>query len=103
MHTDTGAVGNVMLTVAPDVTVKFTCTGPADLFVVEPTWFVNGKTAVSYGDCYTLLRTTEGRNYTATLTINGNHTCDTLNVYCRIYRESQALYIHNTTLTFQGK
>ena len=93
-----------MMTVAPGVTVKFdTCTGLADQSTVEPTWFVNGKTAETEGDCYESIITAEGRNYTATLTINGNHTCNTFNVYCRIYRESQTLYLHNTTVTFQGK
>ena len=92
-----------MMTVAPGVTVKFnTCTGPADLSAVQPTWFVNGKIAETEGDCYESITTAEGRNYTATLTINGNHTCNTFNVYCRIDRlESQ--YIHNTTVTFQGE
>ena len=93
-----------MMTVAPDVTVKFNrCTGLADLFTVQPTWFVNGKIAKTERDCYKSNITAEGRNYTATLTINGNHTCDTFNVYCRIYRESQALYLYNTTVKFQGK
>ena len=100
-----GTVGNTMITVAPGVTVKFnTCTGPAGLSAVQPTWFVNGKIAETEGDCYeSILIIAEGLNYTATLTINGNDTCDTFNVYCRIYRESQFLCIHNTTVTFQGK
>ena len=47
MHT-----GNAMMTVAPDVTVKFNrCTGLADLFTVQPTWFVNGKIAKTERDC----------------------------------------------------
>ena len=92
----------IAMVVAPGVTVKFTCTGPTD--PVQPTWFVNGKIAESDGDCYkSKLTEAEGQNYTATLTINGNHTCDTLNVYCRIYSGPQALYLQNTTLAVQGK
>ena len=94
-----------MMMVAPGVTVRLnTCTGPAGQSTVEPTWFVNGEIAETEGDCYrSALRTAEGLNYTATLVINGNRTCDTFNVYCRIYKESQALYLHNTSLTVQGK
>ena len=88
------------LIVASDVAVKFTCTVPA----VLPTWFVNGRVAVTEGDCYTsTLRRAKDRNVTGTLIITGNHdTCNTFNVYCRIYRQSQFLYLYNTTLIFQG-
>ena len=98
-----GTVGYAMI-VAPGVTVTFTCTGPADQSTVEPTWFVNGEIAETEGDCYrSILRRAEGLIYTATLMINGNRTCDSFIIYCRIYRDSQFLYLHNATLTFQGK
>ena len=89
--------------VAPGVSVKFnTCTGPADDF--QPTWFVNGRVAETEVACYrSTLRTAEGLNYTATLTIDGNHACGDFNIYCRIYRESEPLYLHNTTVMVQGE
>ena len=97
-----GTIGYAMI-VAPGVTVTFTCTGPGDQSAVEPTWFVNGKFTVTDGGCYrSILRRAEGLIYTATLMINGNRTCDTFIIYCRIYRDSQFLYLHNATLTFQG-
>ena len=92
-----GISGDV-INVATGVSVEFACTGPD-----PPTWFVNGRAAVTEGDCYRwrLIRSGEV-NYTATLVINGNRTCDTFNVYCRIYSGPQVLYLHNTTLTVQG-
>ena len=94
--------GDAMMNVPPGVTVKFTCTGPTDPF--QPTWFVNGKIAKSDEHCYKWkLSEADGQNYTSTLKINGNHTCDTFDVYCRIYSGPQKLYLHNTTLTVQGK
>ena len=87
-----------VINVATGVSVKFACTGPD-----PPTWFVNGRAAVTEGVCYTSrLRTAGGPNYTATLVINGNRICDTFDVYCRIYSGQQALYLHNTTLRVQG-
>ena len=95
-------VGSNAMIVAPGVSVEFNnCTGPADEFF-QPTWFVNGRVAATDGGCYRSILSGMD-HYIATLVINGNHTCDTFNVYCRIYRESQALYLHNTTLTVQGK
>ena len=84
--------------VAPGVTVELICTGP------DVVWYLNGRQALTYKDCYRLTIGGAGdRNVTATLAINGNHTCgDASNVYCRIYRASQFLYIHNTTLIVQG-
>ena len=83
--------------VTPGVTVKLICTGP---FVL---WYLNGSQALSDEDCYRLAfrRAGEG-NVTATLAINGNNTCGAYNVYCRIDRGSQFLYLHNTTLIVQG-
>ena len=95
-----GVSGGVVI-VAPGVSVKFTCTGRDGEF--PPTWFVNGRVAAAEGDCYrSALIRTERLNVTATLTVNGNRTCNMFNTRCRIYRESQFLYLHNTTLTVQG-
>ena len=68
--------------------VEFICTGP--VIASLPTWFVNGRVAVTKGNCYRLtIRRAAGINATATLTINGNHNCDTFIIYCRIYRDSR--------------
>ena len=83
--------------VAPGVTVELMCTGPAVL------WFLNGRQAISDEDCYRSTQRRAGeQNVTATLAINVNNTCDAFHVYCRIYRESQFLYIHNITLIAKG-
>ena len=90
-----------VVVVAPGVSVDFTCTGPDGEF--PPTWLLNGRRAESDGNCYrSRLRRPEGLNVTDTLTVNGNHTCNVFNICCRIYRESQFLYLHNTTLIVQG-
>ena len=96
-----GISGDVM-TVAPDVTVEFTCSGPAS--VIQPTWFLNGTFVETDGNCYrSRLRRLGELNGTATLTISGNYdACDNFKIYCRIFRDSQFLYLHNTTLTVQG-
>ena len=88
----TGAADMIL---ASDVTVQLTCTGPG-----LPTWFVNGIYAaepqVDFSEA--------GRELTAaTLTISGNHTRDTVHIYCVVVvRESQLLYQHNISVTFQG-
>ena len=88
--------------VAHGVSVKFACTGPADDF--QPTWFVNGRVAETEIACYrSTLSDAEGINYTATLTIDGNHACGDFNIKCRIFKESQALYLHDTTVMVQGE
>ena len=81
------------------MTVQFTCTGPG-----LPTWYVNGRVAVSNENCSTLtIRRAAGMNATAILTISGNQTCDTFNIYCGIVvSESQLLYPRNISLMFQG-
>ena len=85
--------------VAPGVSVEFSCTGPD-----HPTWFLNGISVISEGNCYRSAynRKSGELNATAVLTIKGNHTCNTFNVYCRILSEPQFFYLYNTTLTIQG-
>ena len=87
--------------IAPYVKAEFTCTGPYNEF--PPKWLLNGSGALRVGDCYnsTLTRTGDG-NATTTLIIYGNSTCETFNISCRIYKESQFLYLHKTTLEIEG-
>ena len=91
------------MTVAPDVTVKFTCSGPGS--IIQPTWYLNGTFAETDGYCYrSRLRRLGELNATAILTISGNSdACGDFNIYCRIFSESQFLYLHNTTLIVQGQ
>ena len=84
------------MTVAPGVTVEFTCTGPDSI-----NWFVNGRRAETLGDCYRSDIRAEELNYVATLIITGNHTCSIFIIYCTVSREVH-LYLHNTTLLVQG-
>ena len=87
--------------VATGVSVEFTCTGPDGEF--QPTWLVNGRAAPTEGDCYrSRLRRTGEQSLTATLTINGDDTCSMFNIRCRIFSNSQFMYLDNTTLTVQG-
>ena len=86
--------------VAHNTTINLTCTasGPR-----TPDWFVNEEEVATNGDRYRV-STSNGRDKTATLTINGNRTCDTLNIYCEIYVsvEQQFLTLYSTTLMIQG-
>ena len=94
-------IGADDIILAPGMTGQFTCTGPG-----LPTWHVNGEVAETKGNCYRLtIRRAAGINTTAILTISGNHTCDTFNIYCTIQAsESQLLYLRNVqfSLIFQG-
>ena len=87
--------------IAPYVTAEFACTGPYNEF--PPTLLLNGTGALTVADCYnsTLTETGDG-NATATLIIHGNSACKTFSVSCRIFKESQFLYLHNTTLEIEG-
>ena len=89
--------------IAPYVTAKFTCTGPYGEF--PPKWLLDGRGALTKGDCYNSTLTETGdRNATATLTIGGNYDgCGDFNIYCRIFIQSQFLYLHNTTLEMEGR
>ena len=90
-----GVSGDAM-TVAPGVTVEFTCTGPDSI-----DWFVNGRRADTLGDCYrSNFRADEDSEDIATLLIiTGNHTCSIFIIYCRVSRE---VHLHSTTLLVQG-
>ena len=78
------------------MTVQLTCTGPG-----LPTWYVNGIFAAE-AEGTQLDFSEAGRELTAaTLTISGNHTRDTVHIYCVVVvRESQLLYQHNISLVF---
>ena len=88
--------------VAPNTTINFACTTTLGRHI--PDWFVNGTPVVTSGDRYKTVSANNGVAQTATLTINGNLTWDTLNVYCELYNstERQFVQMHNTTLRFQG-
>ena len=92
-------IGAGAITVSSSVTVKFTCTAPD-----RPTWYLNGNFTVTNGTCYrSEIMAALHSNNTATLTITGNDdTCKMFNVYCEILIAPQFLYVHNTTLIFQG-
>ena len=83
---------------AHNTTIEFKCTTNGDR---TPDWFVNGKVAVTTGDSYRS-RTSNGRDITTTLIIDGNGTQVTLNIRCEVYEENQFLSVHSTTVTFQG-
>ena len=95
----TGVCGNVVI-VAHNTTINLTCTASGRH---TPDWFVNETAVVTNGDRYRM-RTSNGDDKTATLTINGNRTCETVNVYCEVYSttEQRFVHMHNTTLRFQG-
>ena len=98
LDTSTGVCGNVVI-VTHNTTISLTCTtsGPR-----TPHWFVNETVVDTSGDRYRV-STRNGMSKTATLTINGNLTCETVNVYCEVITtERQFVHIHNTTLRFQG-
>ena len=88
------------MTVAHNTTINLTCTTSGRH---TPDWFANGTVVVTSGDKYKV-ETSNGRGITATLTINGNLTCETVNVSCEVYitTEQRFVHMHNTTLRFQG-
>ena len=92
--------GRDVVIVARNSTVNFTCTDG----IYNPTWFVNESTVGTEGRDYrTIIEGTE--EVTATLTINGNIICDTLNIHCEAYvsEEGQYLSMHNTSVKVQGE
>ena len=86
--------------VTHNTTITLTCvTGGTS----APSWYANGTEVQTTGDGYRV-STSNGVYYTATLTINSNLTCETVNVYCEIYNttEQHHVHMHNTTLRFKG-
>ena len=97
IHAGTSSVD---VTVANNATITVKCVSNG---VRPPDWFVNGTVVVTDGDPRYRLRTSNGVDKTATLTINGIFR-NTLNIYCDVYNmmERQFIPMHNTTLIFQG-
>ena len=94
----TGVCGDVVI-VTHNTTINLTCTTSGSR---PPDWFLNGRAVDTSGDRYRM-STRNDVDITATLTINGNLTCETLNVYCEVITtERQFIHMHNTTLRFQG-
>ena len=93
----TGVGGNAV-TVAHNTTTTLTCSASGSY---TPRWFVNGTEVDTNGYRYKI--STDSADKTATLTINGNRTCETLNIYCEVITTEQRFFTtHNTTLKFQG-
>ena len=85
--------------VTHNTTINLTCTTSGHR---TPDWFANGTVVATNGDRYSV-RTSNGMDKTAALTINGNLTCETVNVYCEVITtERQFVRMHNTTLIFEG-
>ena len=91
--------GGVAIILAHNTTIEFKCTTNGDR---TPYWFVNGIVTVTDGDDSYRSRTSNGRDITATLTIDGNGTQVSFNIHCEVYEENQFLSMHSTTVTFQG-
>ena len=90
-------IGDHAVIIAPDVTTMFTCSAPNGLF--PPTWLVNGSAvgAVGHQGYRSIMNGMQ-----ATLTIDGNHTYDSLNVVCKVFKEGHLVPIRNITLTIRG-
>ena len=91
--------GGDAINLALHTTIEFKCTTNG---VRPPNWFVNGKVAVTNGDSYRSRTSNGGEDVTTTLTIDGNDTQVTLNIYCEVYQEHQFVRVHSTTVLFQG-
>ena len=96
-----GICGDVVI-VTHNTTINLTCRVPSDLNRA-PDWYANRKEVTTTGDRYRV-STSNGVDNTATLTINGNRTRETVNVSCEIYNTTERRHVrmHNTTLRFQG-
>ena len=99
----TGVCSNFVV-VTHNATINLTCrvtsgvrgSGP-------PNWYANGTWVTTTGDRYRVT-TSNGVYYTSALTINGNLTFETVNIYCKFHNttEERFVHMHNTTLRFQG-
>ena len=93
----TGVCSNVVI-VAHNTTINLACFTREDR---APGWYANGTWVLTTGDRYRL-STSNDVGHTATLTINGNLTYETVNVYCEVTTNERFFHMHNTTLIFQG-
>ena len=84
---------------AHNATVRLTC---IDSYSVEqlfpPVWVINGSSVPSE-DGYRFTRDETTGQLIGILTINGNRTCGTFNVYCLLHNRQT---VHETTLTVEG-
>ena len=78
LHTGTGGDG---ITVAHNVTMNLTCTAPPNVRT-PPLWFVNGTPVATEGHSYRSIIIIGPSEQTSILMIDGNRTCETLNIHC---------------------
>jgi len=78
---------------AHHTTIELTCIDQNDEGYY-PVWYMNGS-----ADGYRSSRDEGTGELIGTLIINGNRTCGTFNVYCRLYSGQT---VHNTILTMEG-
>ena len=95
LHAGTGADGSMQA--AHNTTVELTCI-TSDDDPTAPIWFIDEVQALSQ-DGYRSSRDENTGKLIGTLMINGNLTCGTFNVYCKL--ESRQI-MHSTTLTVEG-
>ena len=99
MKLDTTGICGFVVTIAHNTTINLTCSASGRR---TPDWFANGTVVPTMGDRYRVSTSSNG-DKTAALTINGNLTCETVNVYCEVITtERQFVHMHNTTLRFKG-
>ena len=95
LHTGIGA--DVSMKAAHNTTVKLICTA-SDAETFAPVWFLDGSVTVSE-DGYTSSRDEDTGELIGILTINGNQTCGTFHLCCRL---TSWQIMHNFTLTVEG-
>ena len=85
--------------VTHNTTINLTCIASGRH---TPGWYANGTWVTTLGGRFRVT-TSNGVHKTATLTINGNLTCEIVNVYCEVITtELRFVHMHNTTLRFNG-
>ena len=82
---------------AHNTTVELTCTASED-DPIAPVWFMDGSFVLSEDGYRASIDENTGK-LIGTLTINGNQTCGTFRIHCRL---SGGQIMHNTTLTVDG-
>ena len=94
----TGTVADVtVVTVARNTTVELTCIDPNGV-LFPPAWIMSGSLALTESG-YRASRDEDTGELIGTLTINGNHSFGTFNVYCTLH---SGQIMHNTSLTIEG-
>jgi len=93
----TGTFADVTLNAAHNTTVELTCIDPNSVYF-PPAWIKNGSVVLT-DDGYRASRGEGTGKLIGTLTIDGNRTCGTINVYCVL---NSGQIIQNTSLTVEG-